>query len=747
MSLYLGVFLVTLSGLMFEIGLTRIFSATIWYHFAFVAISVALLGWGLGGFALHLVRERVAFSRERAALFAFLYGLSLPLALWLIVRTPFQTDWLSLVFYFGVSLVPFFLAGVTLSMLFAVGRENAGRLYFADLLGASLGALAVTFLLSWLGGENAILVVSIAPFVAAALFAGRFRVPSAAAVLLVLAAMGVNEETRLFKIRSAPTKGLYRHMAASPGSKIALTGWNAYSRIDALTGVGASYVARLYIDSDAWTNILEWDGNVASLSGMRSAYRALPFEVVPPGPQTLIIGPGGGSDVLYALAAGSKKVTAVEMNPLMLQFVRHFGARAGNIYDHPQVEAILSEGRTFVRRTDRAFDVILMGFVDSWAAVASGGLSLSENHLYTVEAFADYLDRLTPDGQLVILRWDVDVPRLVSNSVALLGPAEAGRRVAVLLEKRQGNREDPPQMIFMLKKRPWTAEETERMASWGGVQAVIVPGHHVEEPYASLFAGRTTVAEYVARASARVDAVFDDRPFFFARVKPWGLPSAMRRAFVSILAPVIVLLVLFLAFGKPKGERAGRYAASIAYFASLGVGFIAVELALLQHLTLLLGHPIFTLSILLFTLLAAGGLGSRSSVRFRPGPVCLGVAALATSYALALPRLVPHLLALPLGARIGIAILLVAPLGFLMGMPFPRGLQATGRGPFPLPPFYWGLNGILSVVGSMATMVTAVVFGFTWAMLGGAAFYLVASASARAFAAGAGERAAGGSGS
>ena len=731
MGLYVGIFLVTLSGLMFEVGLTRIFSATIWYHFAFVAISVALLGWGLGGFALHLLRRRVTLSRERAALFAFLYGLSIPLALWLMVRTPFQTDRLG--WYFLFSLAPFFLAGVCLSMLFAVDRENAGRLYFADLLGASLGALAVTFLLSWLGGENAVLAVALAPLGAAALFAPRFRVPAVAAALLVLVAIGVNERTGLFKIKGAPSKALYRHTAATPGAKIALTGWNAYSRIDAVTGFESPYLARLYIDSDAWTNILDWDGNVASLSGMRDGYRALPFEVVPKAPQTLIIGPGGGSDVLFALAAGSEKVTAVEMNPLMLRFVRHFGARAGNLYDHPKVEAILSEGRTFIRRTDRSFDVILMGFVDSWAAVASGGLSLSENHLYTVEAFSDYLAHLTPDGELVILRWDVDAPRLVSNAVALLGPEEAGKHVAVLLETREGNREDPPQMIFMLKKRPWSAEETARMASWPGVRPVVVPGRHVEEPYASLFAGRTSFADYVAQAQTRVDPVFDDRPFFFARTKPWGLPGAMRRAFLWILAPIVVLCLLFLAFGKPKGEKTGPYAASVAYFASLGVGFIAVELALLQHLTLLLGHPIFTLSILLFTLLAFGGLGSMSSGRFRLGPVCLGVAALAVVYALALPRVVPALLHLPLGARIAIAILLVAPLGFLMGMPFPRGLQSTGRGPFPLPPFYWGLNGIFSVVGSMATMVTAVLFGFTWAMLGGAAFYLVAALASRVF--------------
>ena len=219
----------------------------------------------------------------------------------------------------------------------------------------------------------------------------------------------------------------------------------------------------------------------------------------------------------------------------------------------------------------------------------------------------------------MILRWPVDVPRLVSNAVALLGPQEAGRRVAVLFERREGDREDPPQTIFMLKKRPWTEAETARIASWSQAQPVIVPGHHVEEPYASVFDGRTSFADYVAQAQTRVDPVYDDRPFFFANVKPWGLPKKMREQFVYVLDVLLPLGLLVVVLGKPRGERAAPYVASILYFASLGIGFIAVELALLQHLTLLLGHPIFTLSILLFTLLAAGGVGSWASGRFRAG--------------------------------------------------------------------------------------------------------------------------------
>jgi hypothetical protein len=204
----------------------------------------------------------------------------------------------------------------------------------------------------------------------------------------------------------------------------------------------------------------------------------------------------------------------------------------------------------------------------------------------------------------------------------------------------------------------------------------------------------------------------------------------MRTAFLQILLPLLVLCAVFLARGRPAGPGGGRYWGSIAYFASLGLGFIAVELALLQNLTLLLGHPIFTLSILLFTLLAAGGLGSYCSGRFRLGRVALAVAGLGALYALGLPHLVPPLLSLELPARIAIAVLLVAPLGFAMGMPFPGGLRLTG-GDLPEPPFYWGLNGIFSVVGSLGTMVLAVTAGFQVAMLAGCACYGAAALASR----------------
>ena len=208
---------------------------------------------------------------------------SLPLALWLIVRLPFLPD--RIAYYFLVSLLPFLLAGVALSMVFDLHREQTGALYFADLLGAATGALLVTLLLSWLGGEGTVLGVDPRPPPGrGALLAGGSRAGPRLAVLVVLA-VATNERTGLFKIKSAPTKGLYQHLAEHPGTRVALTGWNAYSRIDAVTGFPDPYLARLYIDSDAWTSILRWDGRLESVARARDWYRALPFKLVPERPR------------------------------------------------------------------------------------------------------------------------------------------------------------------------------------------------------------------------------------------------------------------------------------------------------------------------------------------------------------------------------------------------------------------------------------------------------------------------------
>ena len=771
----ISVFLITLSGLILEVGLTRIYSASIWYHFAFVAISVALLGWGLGGFTVHLLKRVNPMSMNAAALVTLLYAGAIPLCLWLLVRYPFDMDRLPL--YFLAPLLPFFLAGMALSIIFDLHRAVAGSLYFYDLIGAALGAVLVTALLHVFGGEAALLVGAVAPALAAVLIATgaskaevgdqrsegyttpsltvglpprrASRVIQAAAIFAVLlTAVAAISAIKFgaFRVKPGTTKAMRNQMDASPGSHIVQTGWNAYSRIDCVEGLPNSF-ARLYIDSDAWTGVRGWDGNLDSVKDMAGSYRALPFRLTP-NAETLIIGPGGGPDVVAALASGSKKVTAVEMNPLMLKFVRSYGARAGNLYDRPDVETIQSEGRNFISRTDRKFDVILLGFVDSWASVASGGLSLSENYLYTTEAVRAYYDHLKDNGVLVILRWEMDIPRLVSNSVATLGPGEASKRIVVLLEK-QANPKDYPQMLFMLRKRPFTEAETKDISqNWTQANPIIMPGSTAPPLLKDVLAGTKSLQQYDDESPRFVGAVWDDSPFYFAIDRPYRMPGAIAERLVKwLLGPSMGMLALFAIFGKPKRllkkntdgtfpHPAGKgsslqYVGSLIYFAALGFGFIAVELALLQNLTLLVGHPIYTLSVLLFTLLAFGGIGSALSVRFPMWLACVTVAVIGAIEALALPRLVPALLWLPLWGRIAVAILLIAPLGLAMGMPFPRGLRETGSGSLPAPPFYWGLNGIMSVIGSVTTVFVALMAGFQAAMLMGSACYLLAALASR----------------
>jgi hypothetical protein len=728
--IHVAVFLITLSGLIFEIALTRIYSATIWYHFTFVAVSVALLGWGLGGLAVHLQKRTGRLTLERAGMYAAGYAVTVPVCLWLLVQFPFTLDRLAL--YFIAPLVPFFLAGMALSTIFAIRKDIAGSLYFADLVGASAGAVVVTLLLQTVGGEATLLVATIAAVASAGCLSSRLRVPAAVAGVAVAALAFTNGSTGLFRVVPGELKAMHKNMAANPGTRVTQTGWNAYSRIDTVEGFPDPMVnARLYIDSDAFTNNLKWDGKLESIAELKDWYRALPFKFVSH-PDTLVIGPGGGSDVLVSLSAGSKSVTAVELNPLMIQFVRHYGDRAGNIYKRPDVNVILSEGRSFISRSDRRFDVIFLGFVDSWASVASGGLSLSENYLYTTEAFRDYYDHLTDDGLLTVLRWDADIPRLIANSVALLGVEEAAKRIVVVLEKPEVA-DVHPQMIFMLRKQPFTEAQTaEIMNDWTEARPIVVPGRHVDPPYDDLFSGRRTMAQIEDASPRRIGAVFDDSPFYFAVERPWGMATSIAKGLMLLVAVAAALLAGFVAFGKPRGERVKPYAASVVYFSSLAAGFIAVELALLQNLTLLLGHPIFTLSVLLFTLLAASGVGASMSKLVSSRTACLTVAAIGIAAALALPWLVHALLPLGFGTRIAVAIALVTPLGLAMGMPFPQGLRKAGVGALPAPPFYWGLNGVMSVIGSVLTVTLAVSFGFRVAMLAGSGFYVIAALASRA---------------
>ncbi len=739
-----AVFLLSASGLLFELTLTRIFSATIWYHYAFVAISVALFGWGLGGFLVYILRlSRYEKQLDRIIpALAMLPALLMPLFLATILQLPFTPD--RLVLYFALSLLPFLAGGATLSLVFEAHGADSNRLYFADLIGAACGVALVPLIIRTFGAETAVLAIAVLPAIAAVLLAlthGRRRpVLGAASILVLLLAIGLtawNYRTESLAIRDAPGKGLYQLLAANPNARILSDRWNAYSRITAVSHPPEGALSRLFIDSDAWTNVMRWDGQPESMAAGRDWFRAFAFRSVSQ-PHVMVIGPGGGTDVVLAIAAGARQVTGVEMNPLIVHCVREFGAQAGNLYDHSKFKLVMQEGRNFIERTDARFDIIMLGFVDSFAAVSSGGLSLTENYLYTRDALEAYYNHLTDAGSLVIIRWPGDVPRLVANAYSFLtqrgmSAEEAGRHI-LAVSSREPRADEPVETVFMLSRSPMSREQVDRyLAGHADVYLHHSPDGRGLEQYQKLFNGGYTLAEYSQAFDKLATPVFDDRPFYFATDKPFGMPRFVMRLFSIPVAAVLLFTVLLLAGGRVVGFQppSGR---TVTYFGALGIGFIVCEIALMQRLILLLGHPIYTLVVILFAILLASSLGSLYARRFAPediharlGRILLLVVLLIALGAVLLPGIVRLALPLALPVRIALAGAIAVPFGFLMGMPFPLGLRrlATTPGATPVSAL-WGINGVASVVGSISAVVLAVIGGFTWVFVAAGICYVAA---------------------
>ena len=757
-GLMAAVFLLAASGLAFELTLTRIFSATIWYHYTFVAISVALFGWGLGGFLVYLLRLGQLGEKARGVLLVLtlLPAVLIPAFLAGILQFPFTPERLNL--YFLLSLLPFTAGGAAMSLAFEIHAADANRLYFADLVGAACGVLIVPAAIGTLGAETTILAIAVLPCAAAMLLLAvqpnrRFKTGAVFATglvtMLVVALATWNFKTQRLAIRDAPGKGLYQLLHAQPQARIDTDHWNAYSRITSVLHPDEFHLARLFIDSDAWTNILPWDGRPESMAQGRDWFRAFPFRLKEQ-PRVMVIGPGGGADVVLALGAGSPQVTAVELNPLIIDCVRRFGERAGNLYDHEKVRLVMSEGRNFIERTHEQFDFIVLGFVDSWASVSSGGLSLTEGYLYTADALEAYYDHISDDGALVIIRWPEDVRRLVANAYDVLGrrglsAAEIGKHVLAVSYKQppvlganataaQRAEAESIETVFMLSKSPLTPERVQQLLAGHDTAHIYwSPDGRGVEPFTKLFDGTMSLDEYAQAFPTLATPVRDDQPFYFATEKPFGLPAFVLRLFRIPLAAVVGFALLALIGAKvlgfrPPGPR------TVAYFGALGVGFIVCEIALIQRLIMLLGHPLYTLVVILFTILLSSSIGSLLARRIEPGDIhkrlgliIAAVVVLIVAGAMLLPTVVQAALPLGLGVRLALAALFTVPFGLLMGMPFPLGLRRMSGGPQGTPvSVLWGINGVASVVGSIGAMALAVVAGFTWVFLAAGLCYVVA---------------------
>jgi hypothetical protein len=518
------------------------------------------------------------------------------------------------------------------------------------------------------------------------------------------------------------------------------------------------------IDSAASTPILKNGGKPSETGYLRFELTALAYHLVerPEGFRALVIGPGGGRDLASALVFGAAHVDGVEINPIIARDVMadRFRTYSGNVYGHPRVTIHVDDGRSFVRRSSSQYDVIQASLVDTWAATAAGAYTLTENSLYTTEAFGDYLDHLTDRGVLTITRWVFDGLRLVSLAQRACADRglDAARHLAIVRNDRLAT--------FVLKKTPFSADEVsrlQRLADDSGFSILYLPETRnlpdgpVNDPD-EMVRTHTSTADYRKLITAPdrerfydsypldIRPTSDDRPFFFhttrlgdqfevafGRSMLFGNGLSALLTLFGISAALVLLFIVGPLLGS--GESPGRgWAGWLWYFAALGAGFMLLEVSLLQRFVLLLGHPVYSLTVTLFSLLLGTGLGSFlsrlvSSERVKTVTVralaAVFVLAIVTSFVMT--SLVNAAIPWPLPWRIVLAFAILLPIGVLLGMPLPGGIRLLSTRRREIIPWGWGINGAFSVVGATLAVFIAMNWGFTATLWVGACVYATAA--------------------
>jgi len=774
-TLLLGIGLSSFAALLLEVALTRLFSVVLFYHFAFLAISIALLGLGAGGVYAHLNRKKLMRieTRTLATALCGINALAIPVVLETVLHIPVSLalTWNNLVkltVLYLCAAIPFFLTGLLFSVVFAREAHAITRLYGADLLGGALACVSVVPLLNLIGGPNAILCAGMAMALAGTIWAtsSRWRKLFGALAGIFLLLITVNHSGRIIDVVYA--KGMFRDKAW-----VEFVHWNAISRVE--VNNQGTYGKAIVIDADASSYIMNvdprgWQGTMWQRNLM-SAPPAL-ANVLRPHGDYAIIGPGGGVDVLRAVANGSPSVTGIEINPIIANAVMRgrYADYSHHLYELPEVHLEVTDGRSFVRNARQPFDVVQMTLVDTWASTAAGAFALSENSLYTVEAFREYFEHLKPDGMVAITRWEFRQPRealrvvsVATEALHLLRVANpAGHFIVVSQGKLAA---DGIPVVVLAKKSPFTHDEEEAVEAHldrhPDLVGLYLPSAPGENAFSALIA-RNDPRAFARDYGYNVAPVDDNTPFFFFTLKTahiLGDPE-LRQAIdwkvnlgVVVLGMVLAisLLAVFTFLLVPMALRGGRAQGMLPllYFVAVGLGYILVEIAFIQRFVLFLGHPTYALTVVVFLLLLSSGAGSVVSRRWLPDspgawiPLAGLIAALAV-YTWVLTGLLTALVGLPFMAKFVVSSVVLVPLAFAMGMPFPTGLRLlaqTAALELPATEFgepasreghalewAWAMNAAASVLGSVLAMVIAIHFGLNVTLACGAGAYLAALA-------------------
>jgi hypothetical protein len=769
--IYAGLFLVALATMMYEILLTRIFSVTMWYHFAFMAISLAMFGMTLGTIIVYL--RPATFTPERAryhlALNSLLFSVSIVFTFLTHLCIPFkQTVSILAVYSIGLNYVvisvPFIFSGICISLALTKFPREVSRLYAADLAGAAIGCLLLIPLLAVTDGPTAVIAVALLPCLGAILFGAsagklaRWAMPLGLGLAVFAVGNSVLVARQQGLLRAVWVKGKWEEPPLYEK-------WNSFSRIriydyqkagdpPQVTSLSPKFKLpaeasgsqhQLDIDAAASTVLTDFHGDLKNVDYLRHDLVNFAHHLRPDA-DVMVVGAGGGRDILSALVFGQKSVTAVEINGNTIAAVNGpFGDFTGHLDRDPRVTFVNDEARSYIGRSRSRFDIIQISMIDTWAATSAGAYVLAENSLYTQEAWTTFLGHLTPRGILAVSRWYFkdrpgEVYRMTSLAAAAL--KEHGvddPRGHIFIVRNMGlNTEGGSQLdgvgTMLVSREPLSTTDVHtaaRVADEMGFEVVLTPTATIDPTFEKLAANDPE--PFLASYPLNITPPTDDNPFFFNMLRlrdmfnfslyNQGVTSFnMRAVFVlGVLLAVVVFLTLAFIIGPlilttDKVALRGALPVSV-FFGCIGLGFMFVEISQMQRLVVFLGHPTYGLSVVLFSLLLSSSLGSyltqglcRNDVRTIGRGAAMRMAlllCLVVIFGLVTPWALRHLHGETTPVRIATAASILGILGVFMGMPFPIGMALASRTVPGLAPWLWGINGATSVCASVLAVAIA----------------------------------------
>ena len=791
----------------YEIALMRALSVARWHHFAHMIVSVALLGFGASGTLISLLRERLLRRFDGAlTAFAAAFALTIPLSFLLAQRVPFDAfqlawDWrqyLYLFAYYLILFVPFVLGATCIGLALVREAERAHRLYFWNLLGSGLGSCGIVAAMFVLRPEQLPLVLFALAAVGTIAYGlpvpGRRkstlapRVYAAFGVVLIFLlwrppALNVSEHKQLRLLLDLPDTTVVERQTGPLGLIHVVDG----PTIRLVPGRSVAYAGpeprqrAILFDADSPSAINQIT-DPEQLEGFDFTTGALPYHLLDR-PRTLIVGAGGGSDVLLARYHGCRSITALEHNPQVVAMMTGSQAEfAQHLYEQPGVRLVAADARGFLAQTDETFDLIQLPLVESLGAASAGVAALNESYLYTVEAIETYLDHLTPTGILCITRWmktpPSDALRVLATAIEALERRGLARphehliairgmfTVTVLARHRPFSRQEIEAARAFCRERSfdvvWVDEMWLRTRDDTGAPGApledVNEHNELPEPYYAdaamglLFGARR---DFIRSYPLDISPTTDDRPYHsltfrwrafrhlretmgdqWVRYADWGYLVLVATLVQAVVAGLVLVVAPLLFLRRREGARGGRLATCV-YFACLGVAYMFIEIVMMQKLSLFLASPIYAAAVVLTSFMVFSGLGSLTAGRVLDGErrsAGLGLGCIVFVGLVLWVWLDPLLRTLAgtsAWARFPVAALAAGSLAFFMGMPFPSGLRRVAS-QFPaLTPWAWGVNGCASVIGATLAMTLAVSVGFRIVLLIAFALYALAALALR----------------